>query len=46
MGTECEPPAMLAASYFPNQHRPHHCIRVVAAGGRIEFAYTYGDRPE
>jgi hypothetical protein len=30
---------------YDGEHRPLHFIEVVAAGGRIEFAYRYGTVP-
>jgi GntR family transcriptional regulator len=40
------PVQMIAGATFDAQRRPLHFIRVVAAGGRIEFAYRYGSVPE
>jgi DNA-binding GntR family transcriptional regulator len=39
------PVQVIAGATFDQQHRPLHFIRVVAAGGRIEFAYRYGTVP-
>jgi GntR family transcriptional regulator len=40
------PVQVIAGATYDQQHRPLHYIRVVAAGGRIEFAYRYGTVPE
>ena len=40
------PVQVIQGATYDQQHRPLHFIRVVAAGGRIEFAYRYGSVPE
>jgi GntR family transcriptional regulator len=40
------PVQVIAGATYDQQHRPLHFIRVIAAGGRIEFAYRYGTLPE
>lgn len=39
------PVQVIQGATYDAQHRPLHFIRVVAAGGRIEFAYRYGAVP-
>jgi DNA-binding GntR family transcriptional regulator len=39
------PVQVIQGATYDQQHRPLHFIRVVAAGGRIEFAYRYGSVP-
>jgi GntR family transcriptional regulator len=36
------PVQMIHGGTYDGEHRPLHFIEVVAAGGRIEFAYVYG----
>jgi hypothetical protein len=39
------PVQVIRGGEFDSEHRPVHYIEVVAAGGRIEFAYVYGTLP-
>lgn len=39
------PVQVIHGATFDQQHRPLHYIRVIAAGGRIEFAYRFGTVP-
>jgi DNA-binding GntR family transcriptional regulator len=39
------PVQVIRGGEFDGEHRPVHYIEVVAAGGRIEFAYVYGAVP-
>jgi GntR family transcriptional regulator len=39
------PVQVIKGGEYDGQHRPLHYIQVVAAGGRIEFAYVYGTVP-
>jgi GntR family transcriptional regulator len=39
------PVQIIHGGTYDVEHRPLHFIEVVAAGGRIEFAYVYGDVP-
>ena len=40
------PVQIIQGGTYGQEHRPLHYIHVVAAGGRIEFAYRYGTVPE
>jgi GntR family transcriptional regulator len=40
------PVQIIHGGTYDAEHRPLHFIEVVAAGGRIEFAYVYGDVPD
>jgi GntR family transcriptional regulator len=40
------PVLVIFGGTYDQQHRPLHFIEVIAAGGRIEFAYQYGTVPE
>src|SRR6266508_2537188 len=39
------PVQVIQGGEFDGEHRPLHYIEVIAAGGRIEFAYVYGKVP-
>jgi GntR family transcriptional regulator len=39
------PVQVIHGGTYDHEHRPLHFIEVVAAGGRIEFAYVYGTVP-
>jgi GntR family transcriptional regulator len=39
------PVLVIRGGTYDQEHRPLHYIEVIAAGGRIEFAYRYGDTP-
>lgn len=41
-----QPVQMIDGATYDAEHRPLHYIRVIAAGGRIEFAYRFGQVPE
>jgi GntR family transcriptional regulator len=40
------PVQVIHGATYDQQHRPLHYIRVIAAGGRIEFAYRFGTVPD
>ena len=40
------PVQVIAGATYDQQHRCLHFIRVIAAGGRIEFAYRFGTVPD
>jgi GntR family transcriptional regulator len=40
------PVQVIQGGEYDSEHRPLHYIEVVAAGGRIEFAYVYGAVPQ
>jgi GntR family transcriptional regulator len=40
------PVLVIHGGTYDAEHRPLHFIEVVAAAGRVEFAYVYGSRPE
>src|SRR4030095_7305172 len=39
------PVLVIKGGTYDQENRPLHFIEVIAAGGRIEFAYLYGDVP-
>jgi GntR family transcriptional regulator len=40
------PVLVIRGGTYDAEHRPLHVIEVVAAAGRVEFAYVYGSRPD